>query len=231
MPRDSSGNYSLPAGNPVVTGTTIASSWANTTFNDLSTEMTDSLSRSGKGGMLSQFKIADGAVGAPGLAFASEPGSGLYRSGAGAVSISVLGNQILTITTTGETEVTGTFACPTLSVSGNSTLTGTLSVGGVSVNAAAIITSGTFATARLGSGAASSATFLRGDQAWAGITSGNVSGLASSATTDTTNASNISSGTLANARLSNVGTMPGVTIQSDPGGTPTGTFGQIFFYY
>lgn len=45
------------------------------------------------------------------------------------------------------------------------------------------------------------------------------------------NASQLASGTVANARLPNVGSMPGVTIQSDPGGTPSGSPGQIFFLY
>lgn len=44
MPRDGSGNYSLPAGNPVVTGTTISSSWANATLTDIAAALTDSVS-------------------------------------------------------------------------------------------------------------------------------------------------------------------------------------------
>ena len=43
--------------------------------------------------------------------------------------------------------------------------------------------------------------------------------------------SQITSGVFGNARLPNVGTMPGVTIQADPGTTPTGTYGQLFLYY
>lgn len=43
--------------------------------------------------------------------------------------------------------------------------------------------------------------------------------------------SQITSGTIANARLPNVFAGPGVTIQSDPGTTPSGTFGDVFAYY
>ena len=45
------------------------------------------------------------------------------------------------------------------------------------------------------------------------------------------NASNLSSGTVPNAQLPNIGLMPGVIIQADPGGTPTGPPGTIWFYY
>lgn len=49
--------------------------------------------------------------------------------------------------------------------------------------------------------------------------------------TTAANASNLSSGTVPNAQLPNIGNMPGVTIASDPGGTPSGSPGQMFFYY
>ena len=59
MPRDISGNYTLPAGNPVVTGTTIASTWANTTLSDIATALTQSLSIDGS---VTTAKIANSAV-------------------------------------------------------------------------------------------------------------------------------------------------------------------------
>lgn len=48
MSRNGSGVYSLPAGNPVVTGTTISSSWANTTLNDIATALTGSVAADGQ---------------------------------------------------------------------------------------------------------------------------------------------------------------------------------------
>jgi hypothetical protein len=39
MSRDGTGTYTLPAGNPVVTGTTISSNWANSTLNDIATAL------------------------------------------------------------------------------------------------------------------------------------------------------------------------------------------------
>jgi hypothetical protein len=47
--RNSGGTYSLPTGNPVVTGTTITSTWANGTLTDIGTELTNSLDRQGRG--------------------------------------------------------------------------------------------------------------------------------------------------------------------------------------
>jgi hypothetical protein len=48
MSRNGSGTYSLPAGNPVVTGTTIASTWANNTLTDIASALTDSLAADGQ---------------------------------------------------------------------------------------------------------------------------------------------------------------------------------------
>jgi hypothetical protein len=48
MARNGSGTYSLPAGNPVVTGTTISSTWANNTLNDIGNAMTASLAYDGQ---------------------------------------------------------------------------------------------------------------------------------------------------------------------------------------
>jgi hypothetical protein len=48
MSRNGSGTYTLPAGNPVVTGTTISSTWANNTLNDIASALTGSLSSDGQ---------------------------------------------------------------------------------------------------------------------------------------------------------------------------------------
>lgn len=48
MSRNGSGTYSLPVGNPVVTGTTISSTWANNTLTDISNALTGSLSADGQ---------------------------------------------------------------------------------------------------------------------------------------------------------------------------------------
>ncbi len=48
MPRNGSGTYSLPAGNPVVTGTVISSTVHNNTMSDLETEMTNSVDKDGQ---------------------------------------------------------------------------------------------------------------------------------------------------------------------------------------
>ena len=48
MARNGAGTYVLPSGNPVVTGTTISSTWANNTLNDIGTALTQSVSSNGQ---------------------------------------------------------------------------------------------------------------------------------------------------------------------------------------
>lgn len=102
MPRDSFGNWVFYAGNPVVTGSTIASAWWNGTYSDLGSAMGASLDRTGNtGGMTGQFKAADGVVGAPGISFGSEPTTGLYHPGSGDVRLSMLGTDLVKWTNAG----------------------------------------------------------------------------------------------------------------------------------
>ena len=100
MSRNASGTYSLPAGNPVVTGTTITTTWANTTLSDLATEMTDSLSRSGNGGMLDALKMVDGSAAAPALTFTSEIDLGLYRKAAGTIAFADASADLMELSAT-----------------------------------------------------------------------------------------------------------------------------------
>jgi len=48
MPRNLSGTYTLPSGNPVTAGTTITTTWANNTLNDIATALTQSVSSDGQ---------------------------------------------------------------------------------------------------------------------------------------------------------------------------------------
>ena len=90
MPRDSQGVYSLPAGNPVISGAVISSTWANTTMPDIATALTDSLDRNGRGGMLAPFRFQDGTVSAPGASWSNEPTTGWCRAGNGDLRCSIL---------------------------------------------------------------------------------------------------------------------------------------------
>lgn len=93
MPRNVSGVYSLPAGNPVVTGTIITSTWANSTMTDLATGITESLDRQGRGGMTGALRAADGTVALPGLAFVNETSTGISRPASNVLAFSVAGAE------------------------------------------------------------------------------------------------------------------------------------------
>lgn len=104
MPRNSSGSYTLPSGNPVVSNTVIESgNWGNPTMADLASAMTDSLSRSGSGTMLAAMKLIDGTASLPGVTFNAESGSGMYRFASHDIRFSVSGVDQIRMTDTGVT--------------------------------------------------------------------------------------------------------------------------------
>lgn len=125
MPRNSSGTYALPAGNPVVTNTLIQSTWANTTLSDVSTAMTDSLDRNGRGAMLAPLKNVDGTAVAPALSFSSEGTLGIYRVSAGVLGFAAGGALVLSLSATGLIFTNplvlpvGSAAAPSLTFTGN----------------------------------------------------------------------------------------------------------------
>lgn len=94
--RNASGTYSTP--NTFVTGTVISSTAVNANFSDIATEMTDSLDRSGKGGMLAALRGIDGTVAAPAFSWTSETGTGLYRIGSSDVGFAISGTKKLELT-------------------------------------------------------------------------------------------------------------------------------------
>ena len=80
MPRDSSGNYTLPLGNPVVPDTVIETAWANSTMSDIANQLNNVLTRDGIVQSTAPTKFVDGTLAAPGAAFQQAPGTGYYRT-------------------------------------------------------------------------------------------------------------------------------------------------------
>jgi hypothetical protein len=111
--RNGSGTYTLnpPAG--FTSGTVISSATMNTRFSDLATEMTDSLSRTGKGGMSAPLMCVAGTVAAPGLAFTDDTDTGMFLAAAGDLRFPTGGTTRLQLNALGAT-VTGAVAASTI---------------------------------------------------------------------------------------------------------------------
>jgi hypothetical protein len=123
MPRNAAGLYTLPLP-PVIPNTVIESDWANTTVDDLASAISDSLSRTGQGGMTAPFRLIDGTVGTPSLAFIAEPSSGLYRQSSGVVAMTIQGSNKQTWNTNGTTVIGTTTLQGDVSITGILTATG-----------------------------------------------------------------------------------------------------------
>jgi hypothetical protein len=104
MARDGSGTYtrvsntfSSPAAQTVISPTD-----AEAFFDDIETEINDSLSRSGKGGMSATavLKLADGTSAAPALTFTTDTDTGIARTTANTMVVAASGVAQITITPT-----------------------------------------------------------------------------------------------------------------------------------
>jgi hypothetical protein len=80
MPRDLSGNYTLPAGNPVVPGTLIIDTWANPTMGDIANQLNGVITRDGLMAATGPIKFAEGTPAAPGITFANQTNTGWWAN-------------------------------------------------------------------------------------------------------------------------------------------------------
>jgi len=127
MPRNGSGTYTLPAGNPVVEGTDITPAWGNGTMSDIADALTDSLSRSGQGGMSAAFQFFSGTVSNPGLGFTNQPSTGIFLNANSDMRVTVAGTALMRFTNQVEILDGSTWKVPLLE--GEDTWTGPIGIG------------------------------------------------------------------------------------------------------
>jgi hypothetical protein len=123
MSRNGSGVYSLPASNPVVTGTVISTTWANNTMNDIASALTDSVAADGQTPMTGPLNLNSNKV--TNVANATLTGDAVNY---GQFSTPTFSGAVVcssTLTVTGATALSST-----LSVTGDTTMAGNLAVNG-----------------------------------------------------------------------------------------------------
>ena len=106
MSRNGSGTYTLPAGNPVVSGTVIATTWANNTMNDLASAMTDSVAADGQTPMTGPLNMNSNKV--TNLATGTISGDGINFT---QFNTPTFGGAVVcstTLTVVGDTTMSGT---------------------------------------------------------------------------------------------------------------------------
>jgi microcystin-dependent protein len=110
MARNGSGTYTKV--NTFVAGNSITAAGHNQNWDDIATEITNSVAADGQTTLTGPLKAASGTVGAPGVTFASDTDCGLYRIGGNNIGVAVNGAKVLDVATTG-LAVTGTLSATT----------------------------------------------------------------------------------------------------------------------
>lgn len=100
MPRNGSGNYTLPQ-SAFVPNTPISSAAVNSDFSDIAAQITNSLAADGQTTMTGQIKAQTGSAAAPGYSFAADLNSGFFSAGADTIGVAVGGVQVATFTSAG----------------------------------------------------------------------------------------------------------------------------------
>lgn len=110
MSRNGSGTYTLPAGNPVVTGTTISSTWANNTLSDIANAITGSVAADGQTTMTGALQMGGQKITNIGTGTISTDAINLAQLVAALTNAIITGD--LTVTGNGEFQGTGALKLP-----------------------------------------------------------------------------------------------------------------------
>jgi hypothetical protein len=105
MSRNGSGTYTLPAGNPVVTNTTISSTWANNTLTDIATALSNSIAADGQTVVTGNIQMNANKL--TGLAVGTTAGDSVEFSQLAALLVSPTIVGDLTVTGNGTFQGTG----------------------------------------------------------------------------------------------------------------------------
>jgi len=105
MSRNGSGTFNLTAGNPVVSGTTISSTWANTTLSDIANGLTQSISADGQTPITGSLQMNSNKL--TGLAVGTTTGDSVEYSQLAALLVSPTIVGDLTVTGNGTFQGTG----------------------------------------------------------------------------------------------------------------------------
>ena len=113
MARNGSGVYNLPAGQPVVTGTTISSTTFNTLTSDLATALTNSVAVNGESVITANIPMAGYKITGIGAAIARTDAASLANAQDGTgVYVSTVGGTADVITLTPSPAITSYTAGP-----------------------------------------------------------------------------------------------------------------------
>jgi hypothetical protein len=128
MSRAADGTCTLPANTvrPAVTNTTISATDFNAAMADVESMLTDSLSRSGKGGMATPMQFAGGDATTPGITFVGDTDTGVFSDIANNVGIATGGTMRVRVTDTSVAITDAVAVTGDVAVTGNLSVTGTI---------------------------------------------------------------------------------------------------------
>jgi microcystin-dependent protein len=124
MSRNGAGTYSKV--NTFVAGAVITATAHNQNWDDIATEITNSVAADGQTSMTGVLKHANGTVAAPSMTFAADTDSGLYRVGADQIGVAIGGANVGTFGSTGYIGLGGTPVGGLMDYAGSSAPTGWL---------------------------------------------------------------------------------------------------------